>query len=93
MVKMSTDYLNNFFEAINLYGLNFPLRYKKEKTYLTIIGLVLSLITIIFVIGISIIYGRDLIFRTGYSLVTNYIPLNEKTRIDFSKRPFMFGLF
>ena len=91
MVKISTDFFNNIFESINLYGLNFPLRYKKEKTYLTIIGLVLSLITIFFVIGISIIYGRNLIFKTGYSLVTNYIPLNEKTTIDFSKRPFMLG--
>ncbi len=91
MVKLSTEFFYNIFESINLYGLSFPLRYKKEKTYLTIIGLVLSLITIIFVIGISIIYGRDLIFRTGYSLVTNYIPLNEKKTIDFSKRPFMLG--
>ena len=68
MVQLSTEFFYNIFESINLYGLSFPLRYKKEKTYLTIIGLVLSLITIIFVIGISIIYGRDLIFRTGYSL-------------------------
>ena len=85
------SFLFNILEPINLYGLNFPLRYKKEETYPTITGIILSIITIFFVIAISILYGMNIIYKTGYSLVTNYVPLRKKTLIDFSNRPIMFG--
>ena len=88
---MAFNYIINKLEPINLYGLGFPLRYKKEEKYPTLIGIILSMVTIFFVIVISILYGLDLIFRTGYSIVTNYIPLTKKTLIDFSNRPLMFG--
>ena len=88
---MAFNYIINKLEPINLYGLGFPLRYKKEEKYPSLIGIILSMVTIFFVIVISILYGLDLIFRTGYSIVTNYIPLTKKTLIDFSNRPLMFG--
>jgi len=85
------SFLFDCLKSINLYGINFPLRYKKEETYSTITGIILSITTIFFVIVISILYGKNIILKTGYSLVTNYIPLKQKTLIDFSDTPIMFG--
>ena len=85
------SFLFDFLEQIDLYGLSFPLRYKKEETYPTITGIILSIITIFFVIAISILYGMKIIYKTEYSLVTNYAPIRKKTLIDFSNKPIMFG--
>ena len=85
------SFLFDCLKTINLYGINFPLRYKKEETYSTITGIILSITTIFFVIVISILYGKNIILKTGYSLVTNYISLKQKTLIDFSDTPIMFG--
>ena len=65
--------------------------YKKNEKYETIFGIILSIITIFSIIIISILFGSDVVCRTGYSIVTNYLPLKHKTLIDFSKRPFMLG--
>ena len=65
--------------------------YKKNEKYETIFGIILSFITIFSIIIISILFGSDVVCRTGYSIVTNYLPLKHKTLIDFSKRPFMLG--
>ena len=60
------SFLFDFLEQIDLYGLSFPLRYKKEETYPTITGIILSIITIFFVIAISILYGMKIIYKTEY---------------------------
>ncbi len=82
---------NDFFQTINIYGLPFPLRYKKSEKYTTFSGIFLTLLTFILVIVIVIMYSLDFINRTGFSLMTNFIPLNKKTLFDFSKTPFMIG--
>ena len=64
---------------------------KKDEKYQTIFGIILSIFTIFFIIIILILFGKDVFYRTGYSVVTNYLPLKIKTSIDFSKRPFMLG--
>ena len=38
--------IRHFFNQIDLYGLTFPLRYRKHNAYNTICGITLSLITI-----------------------------------------------
>ena len=88
---MSENSFIKCLEPINLYGLGFPLRYKKDDKYQTTFGLILSILTLIFIIIISSLFGSDVILRTGYSIVTNYLPIKKKITIDFSKRPFMIG--
>jgi hypothetical protein len=37
------SFLFDCLKTINLYGINFPLRYKKEETYSTITGIIVIL--------------------------------------------------
>ena len=82
---------NGFFQTINIYGLPFPLRYKKSEKYTTFSGIFLTILTFIIVIFIVIMYSLDLINHTGFNLMTNYTPMKKKTLFDFSKTPFMIG--
>ena len=82
---------NDFFQTINIYGLPFSLRYKKSEKYTTFSGILLTLLTFIIVIFIVILYSLDLINRTGFVIMTNFIPIKKKTLFDFSKTPFMIG--
>ena len=88
---MTDNCILKYLQVINLYGIGFPLRYKKDEKYQTVFGIILSILTIFFIILILILFGADVLYRTGYSIVTNYLPIKKKTIIDFSKRPFMIG--
>ena len=88
---MTDNCILKYLQVINLYGIGFPLRYKKDEKYQTVFGIILSILTIFFIILILILFGADVLYRTGYSIVTNYLPLKHKTLIDFSKRPFILG--
>ena len=68
---------NGFFQTINIYGLPFPLRYKKSEKYTTFSGIFLTILTFIIVIFIVIMYSLDLINHTGFNLMTNYTPMKN----------------
>ncbi len=72
---------NDFFQTINIYGLPFSLRYKKSEKYTTFSGILLTLLTFIIVIFIVILYSLDLINRTGFVIMTNFIPIKKKNII------------
>ena len=82
---------NEFLRTINIYGLSFPLRYRKSEKYSTISGILFSILTFLIVIAITIMYSLDLINHTGFNIMLNYTPILKKTNIDFSKIPFMIG--
>jgi len=82
---------NEFFRTMNIYGLPFSLRYHKAEKYTTFLGVLLTLITFGIVITIISMYSFELINRTSFRIMTNFIPIKEKTLIDFSKTPFMIG--
>ena len=82
---------NDFLRTINIYGLSFPLRYRKSEKYSTISGIIFSILTFLIVISITIMYSLDLIYHTGFNIMLNYTPILKKTLIDFSKTPFMIG--
>ena len=80
----------NFFNLFDFYGINFPFRYRKKPRFATKLGILLSLITVIFSLMFSIIYLKELIDRNYFEL---YSFRNKSTmRIDFSNIPLIIGL-
>ena len=69
--------LKNILNEINIYGLDFNLLYRKEKTYSTLFDVLLSLIYLSLLIIVSVIYLSDIFNNKGFSLVTNTIELNK----------------
>jgi hypothetical protein len=79
-------------KTIDIYGFNFPLRYKKETQYNTLCGSFFSIISISIIILISFLYFKKMVQRTNFSLVTNYIYTEDNLEIDLSNFPLMIGL-
>ena len=57
----------NILNEVNLYGLDFNLLYKKEKTYSTLFDVFLSLIYLSLLIIVSVIYFSDIFNNKGFS--------------------------
>ena len=87
-----TDNIFKLMKIIDIYGHNFPLRYKKETHYYTLCGSFFSLISFSMIILISFLYFKKMVQRTNFSLVTNYIYTEDDLEIDISKFPLMIGL-
>ena len=84
--------LKNILNEINIYGLDFNLLYRKEKTYSTLFDVLLSLIYLSLLIIVSVIYFSDIFSNKGFSLVTNTIELNKGYTINLSNTNFFFTL-
>ena len=84
--------LKNILNEINIYGLDFNLLYRKEKTYSTLFDVLLSLIYLSLLIIVSVIYFSDIFNNKGFSLVTNTIELNKGYTINLSNTNFFFTL-
>ena len=82
----------NILKVIDIFGFNFPLRYKKEREYNSIFGIIFSLFSIIIILLISFLYFKKMIYKTEFSIVTNYIYSEEKFEIDISSFPLMLSL-
>ena len=87
------DIMYNYLKEIDLYGYKFPLRYKMEKEYSTFCGIFFSLISISLTIYLIIEYTTQIINRTNFSLVTNYIYSEKPLEINVSNLPLMIGLY
>ena len=68
---------HKLFEPINIYGLDFQLRYKKEKMYYTNFDILLSLIFLGLFLFVCIIYLKNIINKNDFTIVTNKIQLNK----------------
>ena len=84
--------IRRFFDKINIYGLDFHLRYKKEKKYSTIFDVFLSLIFIFILLFLSYSYLKNIFIFSDFTIVTNSIQLKGKTSIDLSNIPIIFGI-
>ena len=83
--------VRNFFNYIDLYGLSFPLRYKKRNSYNTLCGIILSLITIFGIIGVLIFFLIETINRKEISIISNTDNIYGKSLINFSNYPILIG--
>ena len=82
----------NQLKRIDIFGFNFPLRYQKEKEYNTIFGIVFSIFSIIIILLITFLYLKEMINKSNFSIVTNYIYSEENFQIDISSFPLMLSL-
>ncbi len=85
--------IKNLIKDINIYGIEFPLLYQKEKNYTTIIDILLSLASITLMLIISIKYFSEYLSHSNFNIVTNYHPLNNTYTINLSSNPIIYGLY
>ena len=85
-------FIFNTLKIIDIYGYKFPLRYKEETQYNTICGIFFSIISISLITLLIFYYAFQIINKSNFSLVTNYIYSNENIEIDLSSFPLMIGL-
>ena len=83
--------LRHFFNQIDLYGLTFPLRYRKHNSYNTLCGIVLSLITIFGMTTVILFFIVKSFNRTDFSIITNTEHLYRKHLFNFTNNPFLVG--
>ena len=91
MVKYIESKFKKFFKSINIYGVPFSIKYKNENTYTSIIGVLLSIFSILFLTGFSIYFLCELINHSSFSVLT----CNDRKKfhsINLSNIPIMFGL-
>ena len=83
--------IRSFFNRIDLYGLTFPLRYRKHNAYNTICGITLSLITILGITITILIFIIKIFERSDFSIITNTEHLYRKHLFNFTNNPFLVG--
>ena len=83
----------NKLKNFDMYGYNFPLRYKSETSYSTSCGLFLSLISIILLSFIIIDYIIKMFSHSSFSIVTNSIYREGLPEVNLKNYPFMYGLY
>ena len=90
---MSNEYstFRYFFNQIDLYGLTFPLKYKKHNSYNTLCGIALSLITIFGMSAVILFFIIKSFNRSDFSIITNTQHLYRKHLFNFTNNPFLVG--
>ena len=83
----------NKLKNFDMYGYNFPLRYKSETSYSTSCGLFLSLISIILLSFIIIDYIIKMFSHSSFSIVTNSIYREGLPEVNLKNYPFMYGIY
>ena len=80
-----------FFNQIDLYGLTFPLRFRKHNAYHTYCTIILSLITIIGISAIILYFLIKNFQRIDFSIITNTEHIYKKHLFSFINNPFLVG--
>ena len=83
--------LRHFFNQIDLYGLTFPLRFRKHNAYNTLCGISLSLITIFGMSAVLLFFIVKTFNRTEFSVISNTEHLYRKHLFNFTNNPFLVG--
>ena len=81
----------NILKSINIYGMPFSIRYKNKSTYISTLGIILSIITILSITSLFLYYFIELIYHTNFTILSN----NDKSKeysINLSNIPIMVGL-
>ena len=77
--------ITKFFEWIDRFSVPISFRYKKEDSFSTCLGGVVSVIIILFTIGFGIYYFIPFYKRKNYSLYYYTINLNQTEKINLYK--------
>ena len=82
--------LKNYLDKINIYGIYIPLRYHNNISYSSSFGIILSIITFIYIITTIIKYSIALFNHSNFSIITNSLPVYPP--LNLSEIPIMIGL-
>ena len=91
MKKNKFRTLNHFFTTMNFYGMKYSINYKNKSIYVSILGIILSFFSILFISFISIYYFIVLLNHSSFSIIAsnNY---SKNSSINLSNIPIMIGL-
>ena len=86
--------INNlsFIRNLDIYGIQFPLRYKNNSSYSTKPGIIFSIMTFIIAIIIIIYFGQDVIEQKNFSIISSQQSVYLDSKIDFSNETIFFVL-
>ena len=90
MEKYNESKIIKLFKNINIYGMPFSIKYKNKSTYTSIIGIILSIFSILLLTIYSTYYFIQLINHDLFSI----LEVNDKRKyhsINLSNIPIMFG--
>ena len=91
MVVKKESILFKILKSINIYGMPFSIKYKNNTTYISILGILLSLITIIIISILLLYYFLELIKHSTFTVLNNN-DKNKEISINLSNIPIMLGL-
>lgn len=91
-LTQSSKYDNSILKKLNFYGLDFPLRYRNKKLFISYLGILLSFISIILLIIIVIKYGYDLLSYSNFTVIQSQKDLDRTKIINFTESPMMLGI-
>ena len=77
----------------NIYGYTFSLHYKNNKEFNSIIGIILSFITIFFLFLYIIYQFLNVINFKNFTVLQNESPVSGNVPLDFSGIPLVFGFY
>lgn len=91
MKKININNLS-FIRNLDIYGIQFPLRYKKKSSYSTKPGIIFSIITFIIAIIIIIYFGQDVIKQKNFSIISSQQSVYHDSIINLSNETIFFVL-
>ena len=83
--------IRSFFNQIDLYGLIFPLHYKRHKEFNTLCGIILTLITIFGILSVFLFFLVNVINKTDMTIISNTEHLYNKKLFNFTNNPILIG--
>ena len=91
MGKLEKSVFKSIINSINIYGLQYSIHYKDKRTFVSSLGIFLSIFSILFFIILLYYYFHKLIFRSSFSiLVSNERKISNS--IDLNNIPIMISL-
>ena len=91
MGKLEKSVFKSIINSINIYGLQYSIHYKDKRTFVSSLGIFLSIFSILFFIILLYYYFQKLIFRSSFSiLVSNERKISNS--IDLNNIPIMISL-
>ena len=91
MRKEQDSIFQSIINSINIYGLQYSIHYKNRRTYISLLGIILSIFSILICVLLTYYYIHKFIFHSSFSiLVSNERKISKS--INLNNIPIMFGL-
>ena len=71
MGKEKESIFQSIINSVNIYGLQYSIHYKNRTTFMSFLGIFLSLFSILFCLILTFYYFHKLIFRTSFSILVS----------------------